>query len=96
MQTTLSNGKTWTRVESFNHKHPNGGRLSVRGYGHGGDFCDTRKIGGKRRTVVGCVYQCGTDGWKVIKNPGENAEVLGCFPTETAFAAWELATTLSK
>ena len=87
----LSDGSTWTAVQSLTHKHPNGGSLRIVGNCHSGEFFDTRKINGKRRSKHGVVYQCGTRGWCVVYNPGENAIVKGYYKTETAYAAWELA-----
>ena len=76
--------------ESSTSKHPCGGHLTIRALTKVScEIVDTRKFAGKRRRLVGVVYQAGLNGWKVIHNPGENHKVAGHSFASTAAAAWE-------
>ena len=85
--------KYYEPTTSQTTKHPAGGYLRGEASPNGLSLNvhDTRKIDGKRRSIKAVVYQRGSAGWEVVKNPGENYEVLGQFKTMTAWAAYELA-----
>lgn len=71
------------------NKHPSGGMLSIKRLTDVScEVVDTRKFAGRRRSVRGVVYQAGSLGWRVVINPGDNAQCTNV-QTTTAAGAWE-------